>query len=206
MGSVSLQPAEFAKFATALALAKFVGRFSFSMSKLKDACIAVGIILVPMLLIVLQRETGSALVYLAFFFVLYREGMSGVFLFTGLCAVVYFIVGIRFGNDLMPDHITSIGLFSVLSLVIILAPVLMFIYGKQKEIAWHLIWIGVGSTVLAVLFSVFVIPFNIVYFQLAYCFGLFVYYLYMALWDRSWIYFLIGLFTLGSVAFLFSAD
>lgn len=206
LGSVSLQPAEFAKFATALALAKYVGRFSFSMSKLKDACIAVGIILVPMLLIVMQRETGSALVYLAFFFVLYREGMSGAFLFTGICAVVYFIIGIRFGADLMPDQITSVGLFSVLSLIIILAPVLMFIYGKQKETAWHLIWIGIGSTILAVLFSVFVIPFDIVYFQLVYLFGLLVFYLYMALWDRSWVYLLIGLFTLGSVAFLFSAD
>ena len=74
-GPVSLQPAEFAKFATALALAKFMNVYGFTMSKLKYSLPVVGMVLLPMLLIILQRETGSALVYLAFFFMLYREGM-----------------------------------------------------------------------------------------------------------------------------------
>ena len=67
-GPVSLQPAEFAKFATALALAKFMNVYGFTMSKLKYSLPVVGMVLLPMLLIILQRETGSALVYLAFFF------------------------------------------------------------------------------------------------------------------------------------------
>lgn len=66
-GPVSLQPAEFAKFATALALAKFMNVYGFTMSKLKYSLPVTGMILLPMLLIILQRETGSALVYLAFF-------------------------------------------------------------------------------------------------------------------------------------------
>lgn len=65
-GPVSLQPAEFAKFATALALAKFMNVYGFTMSKLKYSLPVTGMILLPMLLIILQRETGSALVYLAF--------------------------------------------------------------------------------------------------------------------------------------------
>ena len=102
MGPVSLQPAEFAKFATALALAKYMNSYSFTMKNWKNIWMMVFLILFPMMLIILQRETGSALVYTAFFLVLYREGMPGVVLFSGLCAVVYFVVGIRFDQVLLP--------------------------------------------------------------------------------------------------------
>ena len=47
----------------------------------------------------LSERNGSALVYLSFFLVLYREGMTGSILFAGVCAIIYFIVGIRFSND-----------------------------------------------------------------------------------------------------------
>ena len=66
-----------------------------------------------LLLIILQKETGSALVYLAFFLVLYREGMPGVVLFSGVCAVVYFVVGIRFDQVFIADTPTPIGEFAV---------------------------------------------------------------------------------------------
>ena len=88
LGPVSLQPAEFAKFATALALAKCMNAYGFVLKTWKNALIVGGLILVPMLLIIMQRETGSALVYLAFFLMLYREGMPGVVLFAGVCAVL----------------------------------------------------------------------------------------------------------------------
>ena len=83
LGPVNLQPAEFAKFATALALAKYMNAYSFSIKREKCAFMLGVIILLPMLLIVAQRETGSALVYISFFLVLYREGMPGVVLFAG---------------------------------------------------------------------------------------------------------------------------
>ena len=102
MGPVSLQPAEFAKFATALALAKYMNSYSFTMKNWKNILMMVFLILFPMILIILQRETGSALVYTAFFLVLYREGMPGVVLFSGVCAVVYFVVGIRLIRCLLP--------------------------------------------------------------------------------------------------------
>ena len=111
MGPVSLQPAEFAKFATALALAKYMNSYSFSIKKEKCAFILGFIILLPMLLIIGQRETGSALVYLAFFLVLYREGMPGVVLFAGVCAVIYFVVGIRFDEVFIADTPTPLGEF-----------------------------------------------------------------------------------------------
>ena len=128
LGPVSLQPAEFAKFATALVLAKFISTYGFVMGELKKSIPVFMLIFLPMLLIVLQRETGSALVYLAFFLMLYREGMPGSILFVGVCAVVYFVVGIRFGQNLMPDDCTPMGEFIVFSLVTLWSAALVYDY------------------------------------------------------------------------------
>ena len=83
LGPVSLQPAEFAKFATALALGKYINEYTFQMQRTRNLITVLGIILLPMALIILQKETGSALVYLSFFLMLYREGMTGTVLFSG---------------------------------------------------------------------------------------------------------------------------
>ena len=107
LGPIRLQPAEFAKFATALALAKLMNTYGFTIAKWKDFALVLGVIFVPMLFIVLQRETGSALVYLSFFLMLYREGMPGSILFTGVAMVVYFVVGIRYADTMMVYTPTS---------------------------------------------------------------------------------------------------
>ncbi|MDE7085370.1 MAG: rod shape-determining protein RodA, partial [Prevotella sp.] len=117
LGPLRLQPAEFAKFATALALARFMSVYGYNINQWKQFAATLGIILVPMVCIVLQRETGSALVYLAFFLVFYREGMPGSILFTGVAMVVYFVVGIRFAEVYFDNSIVSIGKFSVLLLI-----------------------------------------------------------------------------------------
>ena len=105
LGSVSLQPAEFAKCATALMIAKLMGRYGFSLKNKKDFYQAIGVIMLPMVLIIMQRETGSALVYLAFFLMLYREGMPGCFLFAGVAAVIYFVVCVSLSVELLPGSI-----------------------------------------------------------------------------------------------------
>ena len=96
LGPVSLQPAEFAKTATALALAKLLSTYGFTLNGWRNYAIAIGIIVMPILCIILERETGTALVYTALIFVLYREGMSGFVLFAALMAVVYFVVVLKF--------------------------------------------------------------------------------------------------------------
>ena len=106
LGPLRLQPAEFGKFATALAVAKFMCSYGFNIQKMKHFMAAVGIILLPMVCIVGQRETGSALVYSAFFLMLYREGMPGAILFTGVSMVVYFVVCIKYENVVMWDTYT----------------------------------------------------------------------------------------------------
>ena len=205
-GPVSLQPAEFAKFATALALAKFMNVYGFTMSKLKYSLPVTGMILLPMLLIILQRETGSALVYLAFFLMLYREGMPGAILFTGVSMVVYFVVGIRFSQEMMADDCTSVGEFSVLLLITILSALLVNSYCKKKPVVWYILGFGSGGTLLALLFSYYVIPFDITWFQYGLCVALVFYLIFLSMRERMRDYFYIALFAIGSVGFLFSAD
>ncbi|MGL4851905.1 MAG: rod shape-determining protein RodA [Phocaeicola sp.] len=205
-GSISLQPAEFAKFATALALANFMDRYSFTLAKRRDLLLSIAFILLPMLLIILQRETGSALVYLAFFLVLYREGMAGAILFAGISLVFYFVVGIRFFDEFLPDGITSLGESAVLTTAILLSANLIYVYCSQKKVAWQVAGIGGGIMLVGFLFSQYVIPFNVVYVQWAVCGGVVSYLVSMALKERMASYFYISLFAVGSVAFLYSAD
>ena len=204
-GSISLQPAEFAKFATALVLAKFMNTYGFTMGQLKYSLPVVGMILLPMVLIIFQRETGSALVFLAFFLMLYREGMPGSILFSGICAVVYFVVGIRFGHELMPDECTSIGEFVVLSLIVLFSVSLVYVYCKKKDIAKKIgIYSSIGI-VGAMLFSMYVFPFNVVWFLLALNLFLIFYLMYLSFHKRLMSYFYIALFVIASVGFLFSS-
>lgn len=107
--------------------------------------VALAIILIPMVLIICQKETGSALVYLSFFLVLYREGMTGSILFAGVCAVIYFIVGIRFSNELMADGLTSLGEFAVLGLIILFSALLVKAYCKTVSVPSFTFFLSVSA-------------------------------------------------------------
>lgn len=207
LGPVSLQPAEFAKFATALALAKFIGGYTFSVDHWKDMLTALVIILVPMGLIICQKETGSALVYLSFFLVLYREGMTGSILFAGVCSIIYFILGIRFSADIMPDGLTSWGEFSVFGLILVFSALLVNAYCKKsRKPVTYILSYGMGITLLGLLFSFYVIPFDVAYLQGGLCAFLYIYLIYLWVHERIRNYFYIFLFAVGSVGFFFSVD
>jgi rod shape determining protein RodA len=96
IGEFRIQPAEFAKFTTCMALAKYLSNINTKMEKLETKIIAGIIIALPPAIILLQNETGSALVFGAFIFVLYREGLSGNVLLFGLLTVVLFILSLLF--------------------------------------------------------------------------------------------------------------
>ncbi len=91
LGAFRFQPAEFAKFATCLALAQYASKYNFKIHEIKSLIISGIIIFSPMALIVLQGDAGSALVYSVFLLVLYREGLSGIVLFLGFWAIILFI-------------------------------------------------------------------------------------------------------------------
>lgn len=111
-GSFSLQPSEFAKCATALALAKYAGQFTVDLTKWRHRWIALIIIFLPAVFIVPQPDPGSALVYTALFLVLYREGMSGSYIFFGLSLVVLFIL------SLLLDKLYLLGSLALITLLL----------------------------------------------------------------------------------------
>jgi len=98
IGEFRLQPAEFAKFATNLALAHFLSALDFDKRKRKSQIIPVIILIVPALLILLQNDTGSAIVYASLVLVLYRQGMPGSILLLGLAVVILTIMALLFNQ------------------------------------------------------------------------------------------------------------
>ena len=206
LGPLRLQPAEFAKFATALALAKVMSIYGYNILKIKHFAAALGIIVVPMLFIILQRETGSALVYLSFFLMFYREGMPGSILFTGIAMVIYFVVGIRFADTLFLYSSTSVGKFTVLLLIQLFSGGLVLSYCRNHREAFRILAVTLSITLAAILFSAFVIPFDVTYVELAMCIMLIAYLVWQSLVTRIRNYLWIALFALGSVIFFNLAD
>lgn len=116
---VKFQPSEFAKMATALALASFLDRLDVDLRKRRDRLVSYVIILVPMALVLLQNDTGSALVFISFIFVLYREGMpgAGALMLFGVFAAVLFIFTLLWGQKTM---FIILGVLMVLLLALFL--------------------------------------------------------------------------------------
>lgn len=102
-GGVKFQPSEFAKMATALALASFLDRLDVSLNKRKDRLVSYAIVLIPMALVLMQNDTGSALVFISFIFVFYREGLpnAGTLMLFGVIAAILFIFTLLWGQKTM---------------------------------------------------------------------------------------------------------
>jgi rod shape determining protein RodA len=98
-GSFGIQPSEFAKFATALAVAKFVSASSFKIDNLRNQMILFGVIGIPMVLILLEKDFGTAMVFIVFLLVFYREGMSPFLLLVGIGVTVIFFLTLIVENN-----------------------------------------------------------------------------------------------------------
>ena len=92
IGPFRLQPAEFSKISTSILLAFLMSKYEFRFSNAKDFIRILVVLAIPILAILLEKETGSALVYLGFLIVCYREGMTGWILVAGLLAILFFIL------------------------------------------------------------------------------------------------------------------
>ncbi|HNT51218.1 MAG TPA: rod shape-determining protein RodA [Cyclobacteriaceae bacterium] len=99
VGSFGVQPSEFAKFITALAVAKFIGSVGFKMDSLRNQAILFGMILLPLGLILLQKDFGTAIVFMSFLIVFYREGMSPFILIVGISMAVLAILTLIVKNQ-----------------------------------------------------------------------------------------------------------
>ena len=206
LGPLRLQPAEFAKFATALAVAKLMSSYGFDIRQWRHFAMAIGVVLLPMLFIVGQKETGSALVYLSFFLMFYREGMQGGILFMGVAMVVYFVVGIKYESVMLMGTATSIGKYVVLLLVQLFTTGMVASYCKNVKTVRIMLAVTVVTTLVATAFSLLIVPFNIVWVQLAVTIGMAIYLVFQGLSTRIRSFFYIALFSIGSVLFFYSAD
>ena len=110
IGSFTLQPSEFAKAATSLALAKYLSDVQVNLKEVNRQIQALLIIFLPVLLILPQPDPGSALIYSAFFIVLYREGLPGWYLLTGFVAIIVFVLTLAVGNPLIVVGIAILAL------------------------------------------------------------------------------------------------
>lgn len=137
IGSFSLQPAEFAKYGTAFAISAYLSRIEVSLQNKNDLIRIAAIILLPMGLIVLQGDAGSALVFLSFILVLYREGLTPLVLVLGIAAIFIFVLTLYFGT----------GLLSV-AVLVCLAVFYAFTYTNKKALVPS---IAIG--VMLILFS-----------------------------------------------------
>lgn len=206
LGPLRLQPAEFAKFATALAVAKLMSTYGFTMSNWKHFASACLVIILPMVFIVAQKETGSALVYFSFFLMFYREGMSGSFLFTGVAMVIYFVVGVRFEQVMLWDTPTSLGRFIVLILVQVFTAGMVRSYINDRGRTTRLVALGILLTGLCLLVSKFITAFDITIVQLILTAALVCWLIYRWLSARIRNYFYVAIFAVGSVLFFYSVD
>lgn len=206
LGSVSLQPAEFAKCATALALARYMGSYNFSLENRKHFLSAAALVVLPVMLILMQRETGSALVYLSLALVFYREGMSGSILFVAFAAVVYFVVGLKFSVINMPASTTSVGTFSVLVLIWAFTLLLLKIYDKSRSCFRPVLLYGLGAIALGYAAQIVFPQIQLWWVLTALCIGTAVFLIVRSMRQRTRKLMLIATFTIGSLAVFFMAN
>lgn len=111
IGGSTLQPSEFAKFGTALAMAAYLSTYKVDLNKLSYQATAAGIFLLPAFLIILQPDAGSALVFTSFLLVLYREGLNPMYFVVGSFLVLMLILGLVFSPWYILIGLLMIGLF-----------------------------------------------------------------------------------------------
>jgi rod shape determining protein RodA len=147
IGDFTLQPAEFAKMATSLALAKYLSSPNVSLNKMRDRIIASAFVLVPMIIILLERETGVALVFVSFIIILYREGLPGIFPLIIIVGGILAVLGL-----LLPPLYVIIGL-AVLSIgVYYFLP--KFEQNQKNIFLIGIIFISMSAVVFSVDFAV----------------------------------------------------
>lgn len=214
IGPVSLQTAEFAKTATCLALAKFMSSYAFQtggfrVRNWRNLVALFLMVAVPAGIILLQNETGSAIVYVSLMLVMYREGMPGVILFLVLCCVVFFIVAIRFGDvpivDAVPDE--SFGLFLVVMMTLAVSLAFVFYYLKDAQLCKNVLLCTAALFVVSfAVYKVFDVNVRFLYVAYAALALTFVYFMAKLFNVRKLTYLWISLFMIGSVVYVNMAD
>ena len=204
-GPVSFQPAELAKTATALALAKFMSAYNYTLKGWKDLIPLAVIVFIPFALIILQKETGSALVFLAFLLMFYREGMKGLVLLLVVLAVVLFVIAIGFSQTFIQTDSGTLGMVLAMLLVILVQFVFAFFYKRNRKEALLLLAGVAGMSIIAVVLNIW-LPVNYDYVAIFIVLLSCVYWFIISRFKRMKQYLFIAWISLGAMLFCFSAD
>lgn len=142
IGSMTIQPSEFAKFATTLAVAKYISDIQTNLKTLQDQLKIAAIIFIPALLILLQNDAGSTIVYTAFFFILYREGLQQIYLIIALSLILIAVLSLKFGIIITATLVAiliTIAYFlrrkkrtPIIQYIIVLIAAMVFSYGVKQ--------------------------------------------------------------------------
>lgn len=163
-GAFKIQPAEFAKYATCLCLSAYLSKSQIDLRQNKDLMMAIGIILLPAIIIIAQSETGSALVFFSFFLLLFREGMNGIILLLGVFAIVFFVLVLRYNN--LPDAVVGVdvpelfGFILVFAIAVITALVFLKIYTKDNTCILTFLGINIGIYAIGIALANFIPAFK----------------------------------------------
>lgn len=206
LGPVSLQPAEFAKCAVALAVAKYMGRYEYKLRTWRDLIVPFLLIGIPCFIImILQRETGSALVFAAFLLVFYRQGMSGYILWICVAAVTLFILSIRFGTVPVPFGTGSLG---ILSCMLVVTLIEVFFICKEHKIRYlPIILIGAGALSYGIGLIVniwFPVPFD--WLSMGVVGALVLYSAFLGMFHRKYPLFFVALFSICCIGYTHACD
>lgn len=132
IGGVKIQPTEFAKVATLMALAKFMSRYNFSLKNRSDLLTVLGIVFLPMALVLAQNDAGSALVFCSLVLVFYREGLHPLILLGLLLLVVVGFISLVFSSSKL------LAFYLAIPLILIAAASYWYIF-RRRFLAWHFI-------------------------------------------------------------------
>ena len=136
----------------------------------------------------------------------YREGMPGCILFTAVAAVVYFVVGIRFGSVELPGTMTSVGEFSVMTLIWLFTLGMVRIYCRNPRHTRFIFLTGIVCIFIPLMVSEWIVCFDISWVLIVMCVVMAGYLGWQSLGERKNNCMLIAIFTLGSMAFLYTSD
>ncbi|MFP4058866.1 MAG: rod shape-determining protein RodA [bacterium] len=195
LGSFHFQPSEFAKMATGLALARFMSSYNFKLHTIKSLLIILFIVFSPALLIILQPDMGSAIVYTAFLLVLYREGLSSAVLYFGILVAILFFAALVLDKIIIIVSLVALALLIFLIITrrikeTLIAGIIMavisagfFLLNRSAELGFTNYYIAIASILISgTLFAT------------------------IALTKKIERVFLVLIFLIGSIAFTYSVD
>lgn len=201
IGTFSIQPAEFGKFSTSLMLAFLFSQYGFKLTRIADFIKAFIVLILPVGLIILQNETGSALVYFSMLLLFYRQGMSGIFLWIGTCLILIFVLGLIYGENL------------ILFLIPFLSIAMVFGFIEDRSNGLRMLGTVLGLDMIYYILQHwipipdFVLPYIAYrFFGWTICIGSILYLLWLWLYERRYQYGLVAGIMAMFLVFQFSVD